>query len=47
MRCPHKIIDDLQLENSNLMKRVKELEQNPHPSEEDEQSTTEGNTVDT
>src|SRR5258708_34806785 len=47
MRCPHKIIDNLQLENSNLMRRVKELEQNPHLSEEEEQSATEGNTVDT
>src|SRR5258705_3260607 len=47
MRRPHKIIDDLQLENSNLMRRVKELEQNPHLSEEEEQSATEGNTVDT
>src|SRR5260221_861556 len=47
MRHPHKIIDDLQLENSNLMRRVKELEWNPHPSEEEEQSATEGNTVDT
>src|SRR5260221_13937207 len=47
MRCPHKIIDDLQLENSNLMRRVKELEWNPRPSEEEEQSATEGNTVDT
>ncbi len=47
MRYPHKIIDDLQLENSNLMRRVKELEWNPHPSEEEEQSATEGNTVDT
>ena len=43
----HKIIDNLQLENSNLMRRVKELEWNPHPSEEEEQSATEGNTVDT
>src|SRR5260221_13647876 len=47
MKCPHKIIDNLQLENSNLMRRVKELEQNPCLSEEEEQSTTEGNTVDT
>ena len=47
MRCPHKIIDDLQLENSNLMKRVKELERNPRLPEEEEQSTTKGNTVDT
>src|SRR5258708_34317867 len=47
MRCPHKIIDNLQLENSNLMRRVKELEQNPHPSEEEEQSATKGNTADT
>src|SRR5258708_36971788 len=47
MRCPQKIIDELQLENSNLMRRVKELEQNPHLSEEEEQSATEGNTVDT
>ncbi len=46
MRHPHKTIDNLQLENSNLMRRVKELEWNPHPSEE-EQSATEGNTVDT
>ncbi len=47
MRCPHKIIDNLQLENSNLMRRVKELEQNPCLSEEGEQSATKGNTVDT
>ena len=47
MRHPHKIIDDLQLENSNLMRRVKELEQNPHLSEEEEQSPTKGNTADT
>jgi len=47
MRHPHKIIDDLQLENSNLMRRVKELEWNPHLSEEEEQSATEGNTADT
>src|SRR5258708_11235646 len=37
----------LQLENSNLMRRVKELEQNPHPSEEEEQSATKGNTAET
>src|SRR5258708_2259669 len=43
----HKIIDDLQFKNSNLMRRVKELEWNPCPSEEEEQSTTKGNTVDT
>ncbi len=47
MRHPHKIIDNLQLENSNLMRRVKELEWNPCLSEEEEQSATEGNTVDT
>jgi hypothetical protein len=30
------MIDDLQAENSNLSKKIKELERNPHPSEEAE-----------
>src|SRR5258708_21856731 len=42
MRCPHNIIDDLQLENSNLMRTVKELEWNPSLSQEEEQSAPPG-----
>jgi hypothetical protein len=36
----YKIIDKLQAENSGLLKRVKELERNPHSPEEEDQSAT-------